>query len=79
MSAADASVTQEVRYARELMEWDARIGARTDELMTLTRHNTAALNAVSELTAAQRRLEGGLTATRRGMFTVGVLGFRGFY
>ncbi|MEW5304835.1 MAG: hypothetical protein WDW36_007418 [Sanguina aurantia] len=50
---------QEVRYARELTEWDARIAGRTDELMALTRHNTAALNAVSELTAAQRRLEGG--------------------
>lgn len=39
-----------------------------DELVVLTRENTACLNAVSELTAAQRKLESGLTATRKGLF-----------
>ncbi|KAG2482730.1 hypothetical protein HYH03_018361 [Edaphochlamys debaryana] len=60
---------QEVQYTRELAEWDARISARMDELVVLTRENTACLNAVSELTAAQRRLESGLTATRKGLFS----------
>nr|A8J1V4.1 RecName: Full=Cilia- and flagella-associated protein 44 [Chlamydomonas reinhardtii] len=59
---------QELAYARELAEWDAKINARMDELVVLTRENTACLNAVSELTAAQRRLESGLTATRKGLF-----------
>jgi hypothetical protein len=36
--------------------------------MALTRENTAALNAVCGLTAAQRGLETGLTATRKTMF-----------
>lgn len=36
--------------------------------MALTRENTAALNAVSDLTAAQRGLEAGLTTTRKTMF-----------
>lgn len=60
---------QELQYARELAEWDARVAGRTDELLALTRENTACLNAVSELTSAQRALEGGLTATRKGLFT----------
>ncbi|GFH21665.1 uncharacterized protein HaLaN_19018 [Haematococcus lacustris] len=37
--------------------------------MALTRENTASLNAVSSLTAAQRGLEAGLTATRKTMFS----------
>ena len=52
---------QEAAYARELAEWDAKIRARTDELLALTRENTASLNAVSELTSAQRALEANLT------------------
>ncbi len=60
---------QEVAYARELAEWDTRIAARTDELVALTRENTACLNAVSELTSAQRGLEAGLTSKRKGLFT----------
>ncbi|GLC74134.1 Cilia- and flagella-associated protein 44 [Pleodorina starrii] len=60
---------QELQYARELAEWDAKIAARMDELVVLTRENTACLNAVSELTAAQRKLETGLTATRKGLFS----------
>lgn len=61
---------QEAAYARELAAWDAQIAARTDELVALTRENTACLNAVSELTVAQRSLEKGLTATRKGLFSV---------
>lgn len=61
---------QEAAYARELAAWDAKIAARTDELVALTRENTACLNAVSELTAAQRSLEKGLTATHKGLFSV---------
>jgi hypothetical protein len=59
---------QELQYARELAEWDAKIATRMDELVVLTRENTACLNAVSELTSAQRKLETGLTATRKGLF-----------
>lgn len=36
--------------------------------MALTRENTRALNTVSDLTAAQRTLEAGLTTTRKTMF-----------
>jgi hypothetical protein len=36
--------------------------------MALTRENTAALNAVSSLTAAQRKVETGLSVTRKTMF-----------
>ncbi|EFJ51830.1 hypothetical protein VOLCADRAFT_103323 [Volvox carteri f. nagariensis] len=60
---------QELQYARELAEWDSKIAARMDELVVLTRENTACLNAVSQLTAAQRKLETGLTATRKGLFS----------
>ncbi|KAJ9527700.1 hypothetical protein QJQ45_025974 [Haematococcus lacustris] len=60
---------QEKAAVRELAEMDRKIAARMDELMALTRENTASLNAVSSLTAAQRGLEAGLTATRKTMFS----------
>eukprot|EP00798_Chlamydomonas_sp_ICE-L_P007462 gene7462-603_t len=60
---------QEAKYARELAECDRKIAARTDELMALTRENTSCLNAVSDLTVAQRQLEGALTATHNTMFS----------
>lgn len=41
--------------------------------MALTAENTRALNAVSEMTAAQRGLEAGLTKTRKTMFVDPVL------
>jgi hypothetical protein len=63
-----AVAAQAAGHARELAAWDARIAARTDQLAALTRDNTAALNAVSSLTAAQRGVEAGLGATRKTMF-----------
>ncbi|KAL6756288.1 hypothetical protein V8C86DRAFT_2652820 [Haematococcus lacustris] len=60
---------QEKAAVRELAEMDRKIAARMDELMALTRENTASLNAVSSLTGAQRGLEAGLTATRKTMFS----------
>lgn len=59
---------QEQRYALELKEWDAKIDARTDELMVLTEDNTRCLEAVSDLTSNQRKLESTLAATRSTMF-----------
>lgn len=41
--------------------------------MALTAENTRALNAVSEMTSAQRGLEAGLTKTRKTMFVDPVL------
>lgn len=60
---------QEMQYARELSEWDRKIEGRTDELMALTRENTSCLNAVTELTVAQRRLESTLATARTTMFS----------
>jgi hypothetical protein len=60
---------QESAYVRELAEWDRRIDTRTDELAALTRENTACLNAVSDMTAAQRRLEATLTSARSTLFS----------
>jgi len=64
---------QEEAYTKELAEWDKKIAERTNELMALTAENTRALNAVSEMTAAQRGLESGLTKTRKTMFVDPVL------
>ena len=53
----------------ELADWDRKIEARTDELLALTRENTACLNAVSDMTSAQRKLEATLTSARTSMFS----------
>lgn len=60
---------QEAQYAKELVEWDKKIAARTDELVALTRENTNCLNAVSELTVSQRKLESSLATARTTMFS----------
>ena len=59
---------QEQRYTVELKEWDAKIDQRTDELMALTEDNTRCLQAVTDLTSSQRKLESTLAATRSTMF-----------
>lgn len=46
--------------------------ARSRELLVVTRANTAALNAVSDLTAAQRAAEAALAAQRSGVFSDGL-------
>lgn len=59
---------QEAQYAKELAEWDARIEETAAQLTTLTSENTQCLNAVSELTRAQREIESALGTTKKAMF-----------
>lgn len=60
---------QEKQHVKELADWEARIAAKGDELLALTRQNTECLNTVSSLTKTQRGLEGSLRTAKPSLFT----------
>jgi cilia- and flagella-associated protein 44 len=56
---------QEQQLAAELREWDRKIAARTEELMTLTQESTAHLQTVAELSSQQKSLELNIRRTQQ--------------
>ena len=55
---------QEAAHAHELVQWDAQIRARNDELTRLTSENTRCLTAVAEYTRNQMDMEDTLANTQ---------------
>ena len=61
--------TQEVKAAKELFDWDNKIGARTKELAMATAENTRYLNTISDLTKIQISTEQMLTVSQTWLLT----------
>jgi hypothetical protein len=64
----EALKKQEVQHQLEIDEWNQKIEQAQLELTEVTKHNTACLAAVADLTHTQKQLEGVLNNTQGTLF-----------